>query len=260
MAQAGRPSKGMTLTGAGARLYERANDALLAAEKVKLEALQLQNELIGELKVGIHTDFDFMLTGQLYSAFQKTHPKVTLHFLQTSSYQVARQLRTGELDVGFMFGPEKSKDTQSYLITDVPMSVVAPPAYADRIVEGELESLIDLPWIYTSPCCPFYILSQALFADSERQPEQLTWVDSEDAVRELVKSGVGVSILRTDDAHNLKEQGKVSIWCSKALPSIPLSFVCSKKRANEPAVKAFLEIALEQWGAISTPDALSAKA
>jgi len=241
-----RTPKGMLLTGAGKVLYTHANTTLSAADKVKQEALKLQNELVGELKVGIHTDFGFMRTGKVYGAFQQKHPQVTLHFLQTSSSKIARQLRTGELDAGFMFGPCDASDAKVTLIKEIPMNVVAPANQAHDFTHCSLEDLLEKPWIYTSPSCPFYHLCEALFAEIQSRPTRMAWVDTEEAVRELVRAGVGLSILRTDDAITLEQQGEASIW-EGFVPDMSLHFVCSKKRINEPTIKAFLETVEQQW-------------
>jgi DNA-binding transcriptional LysR family regulator len=242
-----RSAKGMLLTAAGKRLYDDAVLTLQAAEKMQQRAQALRDEIVGELKIGIHTDFDFMMTGELYQQMKARCPQLELHFYQTSSATIARPLRTGELDAGFSFGPKQSGELHLDELSQVPLRVVIPNTLGiEGAQSANKDVLADLPWIYTSKNCPFYIVCERLFADQERLPTQLTWVDTEDAVVSLVKAGVGVSILREDTAQRLQQEGFATIW-HEVLPSIALNFVTNARRKHDPVISLFRECVRECW-------------
>lgn len=88
-----RSSKGMLLTPAGRKLYQQARVTLDAAEQMKRQAQSLQNELVGELRIGMHTDYDFLRLGELYHSISRQYPALVSHFLQSSSATVIRELR-----------------------------------------------------------------------------------------------------------------------------------------------------------------------
>jgi DNA-binding transcriptional LysR family regulator len=242
-----RSAKGMELTSAGKRLYDDAVNTLLAAEQMQQRAQALRDEIVGELKIGIHTDYDFMMTGALYQQMKTRCPLVELHFYQTSSAVIARPLRTGELDAGFSFGPKQSGELSLNELSQVPLKVVIPNALGlDTPELASKAALAQLPWIYTSKNCPFYTICEAVFSDQNQQPDQLTWVDTEDAVVALVKAGVGVSILREDTAQRLEQDGYISIWQGD-VPSIALNFVTSARRKHDPLISIFRECVSECW-------------
>lgn len=241
-----RTPKGMQLTPAGQHLFQHAERTLAAAETIRQEAQALRNDILAELKIGVHTDFQFMQTGRLFQALAALHPRITLHFLNSSSATVVQQLRGGQLDAGFMFGPCQAADMQLLRLSDVPLQVVAPMAWASDVVNASLGDLATMPWVYTSRTCPFYHYSEALFADSDQPPEKLVWVDTEDAVRELVKAGAGLAIIRQDDAQRLQAEGYVCIW-SQSIPAISLSFITAKRRSQEAAIRAFAECVQQHW-------------
>jgi DNA-binding transcriptional LysR family regulator len=242
-----RSAKGMLLTAAGKRLYDDALTTLQAAEKMQQRAQALRDEIVGELKIGIHTDYDFMMTGALYQQMKARCPQLELHFYQTSSAVIARPLRTGELDAGFSFGPKQSGELSIDELSQVPLKVVIPNALNLEQAEQASKSLLaDLPWIYTSKNCPFYVICEQLFEGQPKQPSQLTWVDTEDAVVALVKAGVGVSILRQDTAEQLEAQGVATIWQGE-VPSIALNFVTNARRKHDPLISLFRECVGECW-------------
>ncbi|MGB0665087.1 MAG: LysR family transcriptional regulator [Pontibacterium sp.] len=241
-----RSAKGMSLTPAGKSLYAQAQATLDAAQAFKFAAQALKNELVGELKVGVHTDFDFVRTGHLYANMHARHPKVPVHFLQGSSYITNGQLRDGQIDIGFMFGENHANDVEMYLVEEVPMAIVAPAKWADKIEGADLAKLAQQPWVYTSSSCPFFVLMESVFSDCPVKVRQHAWVDSEDAVRQLVKSGVGLSVLRLDDAQRMAALGEVAIW-EGDVPSIPMSIATLKRRKGEPVIDAFKQLVFETW-------------
>ena len=120
------------------------------------------------------------------------------------------------------------------------------PASASAAIWASLAALAELPWVYTSDTCPFYALNQALFAPLERHPERVAYVDSEDAVRELIRAGAGLSLLRADDADRLQAQGDAMCWPGET-PSIELGFAVQRQRAGEPPVEALRTIVTAMW-------------
>lgn len=241
-----RTSRGMHLTARGRLLYDQAVATLEAAARLKADALQLRKEVVGEARVGVHTDFDFMRVGELHRLLAGRYPRVGPHFVQSMSAQILPDLRRGALDGGFFFGPCRFADLLTLRLAQVPMRVVAPAAWADRVEAASLQDLATLPWVYTSDTCPFYALNLALFGDLGVAPPRVAYCDSEDAVRELIRAGAGLSMLREDDALRLQQRGEATIWPG-ATPAIELGFAVQRQRAGEPLVDALQSVVKAMW-------------
>ncbi|MES9885611.1 MAG: LysR family transcriptional regulator [Candidatus Sedimenticola sp. 6PFRAG1] len=241
-----RTPKGMILTPEGELLYNQAMQTLEAAENLKTQARALQDELVGDVRIGIHTDFEFMRIGALHHRLLETYPRVRPHFIQSMSAIIVPDIRKGNLDGGFFFGPCRFGDLSVTRVLDVPMAIVAPVAWRDRIEGADIRALADLPWVYTSENCPFHAVSMELFEDVDAEPAKVAYVDSEDAVRELIRSGAGLSLLRQDDAEWTQEQGFGCVW-SGAAPGIELNFAVQKRRSSEPLIKAVSEVIRQLW-------------
>jgi len=245
-----RSSRGMRLTAKGRLLYQQAVETLDAAARLKADAQDLQQELVGELRIGVHTDFEFMRIGELHRLLQARHPRIGPHFTQSMSSDILPDIRRGALDAGFFFGPCRFADLAVDVLARVPMRIVAPAGWDDRIQDASLQDLARLPWVYTSKSCPFHALNSDLFSAVDEEPDTVAYVDSEDAVRELIRAGAGLSILRADDASRMEATDGGVIW-SGDTPEIELGFAVRRQRAGEPLVSAVQALIAEIW--LETP-------
>ena len=241
-----RSSRGMQLTAKGRLLYDHALRTLDAAAQLKGQAQQLQHELVGDIRIGVHTDFEFMRIGELHRALQTHHPRVSPHFMQSMTAQILPDVRRGVLDGGFFFGPCRHADLAVYPLAEVPMRIVGPQAWQARIGNASLDELTRMPWVYTSDSCPFYHLMQSVLDETESIPERVAYCDSEDAVRELIRAGAGLSLLRADDAERLQAAGDGQCW-SGDTPPISLSFAVQRQRAAEPMIDALRSLVFDLW-------------
>lgn len=240
-----RSARGMKLTDAGQRLLEQALETLASAESLRQQAKTLQQELLGEPSIGVHTDFDYARVGRLYQSIASAHPQIRPHFIQSMSPVILTDIRRGQLDGGFFFGDHAFGDLHVVEVAQTPMRVVGPAAWAERLHTASQHDLGGMPWVYTTRNCPFLPLSQQVIGD--RKPAKAAYVDSEDAVRTLVSSGAGLSLLREDDAQRQEEAGLMSLWPGEA-PTIALRFAVLAKRRREPVIAAVLEKLSDVWG------------
>lgn len=241
-----RSSRGMQLTAKGRLLYDQAVETLNAAARLKAEALQLRNELVGDLRIGVHTDFDFLRIGELHRLLQARHPRISPHFIQSMSADILPDIHRGALDAGFFFGDCRNAGLAVLPLAEVPMRIVAPVGWAGQVDRASLPELARLPWVYTSETCPFHALAEGLFADLDTPPRKVAYVDSEDAVRELIRAGAGLSMLRTDDAARLEERGEACCWTG-SIPAIRLGFAVHHQRLGEPVIEALQGLIAEMW-------------
>ncbi|MGB0722816.1 MAG: LysR family transcriptional regulator [Gammaproteobacteria bacterium] len=241
-----RGPKGMTLTPQGRQLYERAAETLHAAETLKHQAQALQGEVMGEFRLGINSDYDFLRIGELHQNLRERHEGIALRFVDSNSMAIQPDVRKQSLEGGFYFGACTSADLKTWKLADVPMAIVGPSAWQERIRRAKPEQLAALPWVHTSTDCPFYILARQVFDNWGVEPKSVAYVDNEQGVRELIAAGAGMSLMRDGDAQAMERAGRAT-RCWYGPLSIELGFAVHRNRIAEPLVRAVTQQITALW-------------
>lgn len=242
-----RTPKGMQLTPAGSALKTRAEDVLKAANAVRFEATRLKGELTGEVHLGLHIDPHYLRITELLTVMRNTHPGVELHYLQRMTWEAPEELRAGKLDVAFVNRKPESDEFIAHTLETLDLVIVGPMAWKDRLKNADWQTITSFPWVWTHSLCPIYGIADTLFTRRGRSPIKAVIADQEPAIRKLVNSGVGLSILIAKEAHDAATGGKLFI-VKDNVGTIDLSLIYLRKRAEDPLIKAVLQAVQKVWG------------
>lgn len=242
-----RTPKGMQLTVEGEQLLPRAQQALAAANEFQQFAKGMQEELVGSVRIGLNNDAEFLRLPSLQHQLSTRHARLELHFLSGMSETNIHNVRTGRMDAAFFSGECNDPQIEYLRLTDVSLRVAAPISWRDRISSTSIEALASLPWVYTSPNCVYFRAIGALFDAHNYQPEKTVSSDQEDAVHSMIKAGVGVGIMREDEALLGEKEGHLYVLPVE-LPQVELGFIYLKKRTNDPVIRAICDELMTSWG------------
>lgn len=241
-----REAKGMFLTCNGEELLKEAKKVVLASEKMRQKSIDLQNRVSGELHIGINTDPGFLEISDITQRVNLTMPGVNLSFIESQTFETCNMLLDDRIDVGFHFGAIESESVWSVELVPVTICVVLPIEMAKENQDASLEQIAALPWVWTKHGCPFHV---ALKKDLEKRAlklNQVTDAVEENIVKELVKAGTGVALMRKNEALDLVRQGSAAIWKGFELV-IPLGIACLEKRKTERIVSTFFKLITEKY-------------
>ncbi|MCG8428000.1 MAG: LysR family transcriptional regulator [Chromatiales bacterium] len=243
-----RTPRGMQLTPEGEQVLPRARQTLAAAGEVLQHAKTLQDELVGTVRIGLNTDADFLQLTQLHALLAERYPKLEVHLLTGMSHLNLRDIRTGKLDAGFVFGTQNDQQIEMVALHDTRLRIAAPTAWRERLTNATLDDIVHMPWIYTSTDCSYYAISKAVLEDHQCcQPPKAIVSDNEEALRSLVKAGAGLAIMREDEVLQAEREG-YAFPLDMELPPITLHLAYKKGRGNETLIYSVLEILAEIWG------------
>src|SRR3954462_2091383 len=93
-----RHSRGVELTDAGELFLERARTALVAADAARSAGHDLEEGLVGSVRLGIVTGVDWPGTSALLAHFGRERPAVELTVVESYGGTLLRDLRDGHLD------------------------------------------------------------------------------------------------------------------------------------------------------------------
>ena len=258
-----RTPQGLALTRDGAALLPHAEKALAAAADFGHAAQRLHSTVRGTLRIGTILDPEFTRLGAFLHQLVEAAPQVDTELRQGMSGEVLAQLARQELDVGFYLGdpniawsklpqaqvepPQNAPLFESRVLTRFAYRVVAPAGWGPQVLGRDWRGLAALPWLATPPASAHHRLLADVFEPLGVEPHRVALVDQEASMLDLVKSGVGLSLvrdsiaIRESQAHGLVIADRVSLDCV-------LSFVCLAARRDEAVVASAWDALAEAWG------------
>lgn len=240
-----RTPSGMALTDDGAKLLPFAQRVMESVAEFRQGASGLHSTLSGPLAIGTILDPEFIRLGPFLKRLVETYPQLSTRLQHGMSGTVLQQVKSGELDAGFFIGTP-GREFQHQVLTTFTYNVVAPKGWKQRVAGKDWAALAALPWIWTPPESAHNRLLAKTFARCKAQPNKVALVDQEPSMLDLVKSGVGLSLvresiaLREAHAHGLVIADAVSL-------TTELGFVSLARRRNEPAIAAVFALLQGLW-------------
>lgn len=240
-----RTPSGMSLTDDGAKLLPFAERVMESVAEFRQGAASLHSTLSGTLSIGTILDPEFIRLGAFLKRLVETYPQISTRLQHGMSGWVMQQIKSGELDVGYFLGTP-GKEFHSQTLTSFTYNVVAPQGWKNRVAGRDWPALAKLPWIWTPPESAHNRLLSKTFAQYKVTPNKVALVDQEPSMLDLVKSGVGLSLVRESvalgeaHAHGLVIADAVSL-------STELSFITLAKRKSEPAIAAVFSLLQSLW-------------
>ncbi|HYD78870.1 MAG TPA: LysR family transcriptional regulator [Paucimonas sp.] len=241
-----RTPAGMALTEHGTKLLPYAERVMASVSELRQGADALLTTLSGRLSIGTILDPEFIRLGAFLKRLVETHPQLSTELQHGMSGWVLQQVKGGALDVGFYLGTP-GREFHAQTLTSFTYNVVAPQGWKNRVAGRDWPALARLPWIWTPPESAHHRLLTKIFAQYKLTPNKVALVDQEPSMLDLVKSGVGLSLvresvaLREAHAHGLVIADAVSL-------STELSFITLAKRKNEPMIAAVFQLLQNVWG------------
>ncbi len=234
----------MTLTDDDSKLLPFAERAIAAVSELRQQAESLHSNsseiLSGKLAIGTILDPEFIRLGTFLQRLVESYPQLSTQLQHSMSDDVLRQIKSGHLDVGYYLGIP-NKTFHRLTLTQFTYCVLAPSGWKSRVSGKDWPALAELPWIWTPPESAHHRLLSKTFAQYK-----VALVDQEPSMLDLVKSGVGLSLvresiaLREAHAHGLVISDTVNL-------STELSFITLDKRKDEPVIAAIFAILKTIW-------------
>lgn len=242
-----RTRGGMTLTPAGRELLAEAQRVVAAADEFRRRALRLAGVVSGKLRLATVSDPASIRLGDLTAATVARYPLIELELQHEVSGIALEGVHDGRFDACFFYGDRPGQDFHALRLREFVYCVTAPSAWADRIAGADWAEIAALPWILTPAISTHSRLVTRLFEQQGvTPPERGVEADQESVIESLVKSGVGLSLMREELARELAGCGDVCIW-PQARVRTTLWFVCAKERAEDPLIKALLALMRDLW-------------
>jgi DNA-binding transcriptional LysR family regulator len=247
-----RTPKGMALTQDGAALLPLADKALVALADFGQAAAALHHTVRGTLRIGTILDPEFTRLGAFLKTLVESAPQIGTELRQGMSGDVLAQVARGDLDVGFFLNLPDDPAGPPYQLRSLARfsyRVLAPAGWGPQVRGKDWKALAALPWLATPAASAHHRLLRRVFGPGSLtgiEPRRVALVDQEASMLDLVKSGVGLSLVR--DSIAIREaQARGLVVADQVALECDLSFVCLAARAGEPVIASALAALDSVW-------------
>jgi DNA-binding transcriptional LysR family regulator len=240
-----RNTRGVRLTSVGAALLPEARRLLRDADALREGARHLADGDIGNLGIGFVSMAIFGVLPQIVRGFHRARPGVTLNLREATSDQMPAQIKSGELDVGFVLpGPDDPAITYAPLTWE-PL-VAALPATRRWPARVSLADLAGEPFLLFPREAAVW-LYDAIVGFCRR--EGFTPKIDQEAIQmqtivSLVAAGMGVALVPAS-LHRMRRTGVVYRPLTQKSPAVEIG-LAHRARDDSPLVRAFVAEARER--------------
>ena len=188
-----RHSKQMLLTEAGKTILAAGETILKELELVKQRIKILNDEESGEIRVTTECYTSYHWLSKFMKDFKSDYPEVVVRINADATFKTVTSLLNNEIDIGILEENTNSKLQYYPLFNDEFYALVSEDHdWAGRKTVRQ-ENFADESYImYNIPCEESTIYSM-LF--KERRPKELYKIGLTEAIVEMVKAGIGVTVL-----------------------------------------------------------------
>ena len=241
-----RSKRGMKLTPAGESLLIPIRQVFSAVEGVRNTALSLRETPKSNLRLGLNSPPEYLRVDQILKQKAKALPQINLEMRTRSSTQLVRDVVSGDLDLGYVYG--KWNDSRLHLvpISPIRVSVIGPKDCGLDSLPKDPNERLALPWVWPNPDCPFYDFMNELLGPAANASEAVTTSDDEYSTVVMVKAGLGFGLVEYDYGVEANERDAFRLFAEPVL-STDLSLICSTEAYKQPGVKALFDLIVEQW-------------
>ncbi|WP_091569231.1 LysR family transcriptional regulator [Oryzisolibacter propanilivorax] len=241
-----RPGR-IQLTRAGEVLLPDAEQVLTAAGHLSGRARDLQGEVTGALLLGTVAEPDSLRLGSFLGALVEALPLLEIRTRGGLAEELRDQVAAGLMQGAFYIGPHIPREVAGLALQTLHFRVAGPPALREAILRAGWRELAALPWIGAPAQHHTQTLLREAFARQGLVPRQVVECDEAAAPLSLVRSGVGLALLREDAALPASERGEVVIW-PHARVGARLAFIHPRAAEHDPPIVAALSVLRGIWG------------
>lgn len=195
------------------------------------------------LRVGASSNIGIYMLQPHVRSFMDRHGLPDVELTIDSNPSIARQLTVGELDLAVMEWWHPVSGFRSYDWKQEPVVLIVPPGhpYAD-LKTIDRESLASMALLGGEPATGTGRLLAEFFADTGSFPTVSRQLGSTEAVKQAVKSGLGVSLVLASSVEAEVQAGTLNaIPVSNPGLAKRLMVICPEPSAGHPPVSTFVD-------------------
>jgi len=231
------------LTQQGKRLLHYSENILRYSSEA-IEDLSSNGSMTGKIIIGANESFSVSRLPVVFKHFLSLYPDVEINLKFGSVNEIHSQLQNNGVDVAFFLTREVSfpELVTENLLAERLVVIAAPEHPFSRRDSAVIEDFDRQILILTQKNCTFRMMIDTLIRQARIHPHSLIEINNIEAIKQLVISGLGISIVPRISVTNEIEQGllKEIAWDGAVLP-VYTQLAYHKDKWLSPALLNFLK-------------------
>lgn len=233
-------SRRIHITSFGLEIAETARDILTQADLLKHKALKFKGELTGTLKISVVSTGKYVMPFFL-KPFLDLHPGVDLQMDVTNKQLVVDSLNRNEVDFALVSIIPERLNVDSISILDNSLFLVGNTS----VTLNRKKQLADFPFILRESGSGTRQSMEQFLNKHEIKLNRKIELTSNEAVKQAVKAGLGLSIMPLIGLKHELEAGEIKFIPMKGLPiQTKWQLVALKGKRHGPVAEAFKQFIL----------------
>jgi DNA-binding transcriptional LysR family regulator len=237
----------ISLTEAGKRVYEYAEDIFDLYAKMENAVRDITGEISGVLIIGASTTIAEYMLPSLLGDFKKKYPDITVQLRVSNSDGIVTMVENNDIDLGVVESPVLNKNLVVEECRKDRLVAIVPPQHALSGNETvTIKELLEHDYIAREEGSGTREVIHEHLADAGYKSADLhvaMELGSPEAIKGAVEAGMGVSIASEVSIHKELQLGTlVALELSPSLER-PFSFVHQKQKFRQRAMDELLEFA-----------------
>jgi DNA-binding transcriptional LysR family regulator len=187
--------KRIHLTDAGIELARTAREIVAALERMDMSIAQMRGLQKGKLRLAVVTTAKYFAP-MLLGDFSRIHPEIALSLKVTNRERVLERVAENLDDLYILSEPLGEHDLEARSFMENPLLVLAPPGHPlARSKHIALERLATEPFLMREPGSGTRLAVEELFAQHGLKVNIRMELGSNEAIKQAIIAGLGVSVL-----------------------------------------------------------------
>jgi LysR family transcriptional regulator, low CO2-responsive transcriptional regulator len=242
-----RASRQVSLTIVGEYFLVYAKRLLATVREAENAMARFQRLEAGHLTIGLVSTAQYFVPGML-ARFRAEHSGVEVKLqVMPNRERLVALLQTGEIDLAIMGRAPKELDTRSEGFAAHPLVFVGPPDHPLRAFgHPPLNALLAFPLIVREQGSGTRMVTQQLFAEHRLEPRIGMEVSNNEAIKQAVIAGLGISLLSLHTLVLEIQSGLLRIIAVEGTPVMRAwNIVHLLSKTLSPAAEAFRYFLIE---------------
>lgn len=240
-----RSTRRISLTEAGQAFYQSCQEMVAAAERGKIRINELQDDLVGELRIASTPEIAAQLIVPALSHWMMVHTELDIYF--DSTYQYI-DLKEDRIDIAIRMSPQivEQEDLQYHPIAEVDQVLLVSPSYCDQNLPIKTpQDLVNHNLIAVN-LMPNFSTFQFTQAGSQQKVDVVMPYNIQTnnvfVAKALCQNGLGVArILFLDAQRDLQQGDLIEVLTDWKLPKFVLYAVTLKRDYQPIKIQRCLE-------------------